>query len=154
MGFFCRSSDVAIVKILKISQISKLLKFPFSNTQLGDSRSVYFSSSVRDQVTSLIKSSNDFTFLTSIRQDRKNAGTIFAFSYGKYQTNRFVLDDYFLYFLTLFLYLSVFIDENFQLQIIQSYIFESCRTTCFYDLIFQREKNYHFRNVFFAELAG
>ena len=54
----------------------------------GSSRAVYFSSPVRDSITSLIQSSKEFSFLTSIRQQRQNSGTIFAFSYGKYQTNR------------------------------------------------------------------
>ena len=54
----------------------------------GSSRSVYFSSPVRDSITSLIQSSKEFSFLTSIRQKRQNSGTIFAFSYGQYQTNR------------------------------------------------------------------
>ena len=57
-------------------------------TSSGSSRSVYFSSPVRDSITSLIQSSKEFSFLTSIRQKRQNSGTIFAFSYGQYQTNR------------------------------------------------------------------
>ena len=55
---------------------------------LGSSRAVYYSSNTRDSITSLIQSSKEFSFLTSIRQNRQNTGTIFAFSYGKYQTNR------------------------------------------------------------------
>ena len=39
---------------------------------------------------SLIKSSKEFSFLTSIRQQRHNAGTIFAFSYGRYQSRRYL----------------------------------------------------------------
>ena len=54
----------------------------------GSSRAVYYSSNTRDSITSLIQSSKEFSFLTSIRQNRQNTGTIFAFSYGKYQTNR------------------------------------------------------------------
>ena len=56
----------------------------------GSSRSVYFSSPVRDSITSLLQSSKEFSFLTSIRQKRQNSGTIFAFSYGQYQTNRYL----------------------------------------------------------------
>ena len=54
----------------------------------GSSRAVYYSSPVRDSITTLIQSSKEFSFLTSIRQQRQNSGTIFAFSYGKHQTNR------------------------------------------------------------------
>jgi len=56
----------------------------------GSSRAVYYSSNARDSITSLIQSSKEFSFLTSIRQNRQNTGTIFAFSYGKYQTNRYL----------------------------------------------------------------
>jgi len=56
----------------------------------GSSRAVYYSSTARDSITSLIQSSKEFSFLTSIRQRRQNTGTIFAFSYGKYQTNRYL----------------------------------------------------------------
>jgi len=56
----------------------------------GSSRAVYYSSNTRDSITSLIQSSKEFSFLTSIRQNRQNTGTIFAFSYGKYQTNRYL----------------------------------------------------------------
>ena len=62
--------------------------FVFIDYPLGSSRAVYYSSVTRDSITSLIQSSKEFSFLTSIRQNRQNTGTIFAFSYGKYQTNR------------------------------------------------------------------
>jgi len=56
----------------------------------GVERSVYYSRHARDRVASLIQSSKEFAFVTSIRQQRLNSGTIFAFSYGKYQTNRYL----------------------------------------------------------------
>jgi len=56
----------------------------------GSARAVYYSHRSRDRAASLIQASKEFTFLTSIRQHRLNTGTIFSFSYGKYQTNRYL----------------------------------------------------------------
>lgn len=44
----------------------------------GNSRSVYYSAGVRDSLVSLVRSSSEFTFLTSVRQMRHNSGSLLS----------------------------------------------------------------------------
>lgn len=44
----------------------------------GSSRSVYYSAGVRDSVVSLVRSSSEFSFLTSVRQMRHNSGSLLS----------------------------------------------------------------------------
>ena len=45
---------------------------------LGSSRSVYYSAGVRDSLVSLVRSSSEFSFLTSVRQMRHNSGSLLS----------------------------------------------------------------------------
>ena len=48
------------------------------HTIIGSSRSVYYSSGVRDSLVSLVRSSSEFSFMTSLRQMRHNSGTLLS----------------------------------------------------------------------------
>ena len=48
------------------------------HTIIGSSRSVYYSSGVRDSLVSLVSSSSEFSFMTSLRQMRHNSGSLLS----------------------------------------------------------------------------
>ena len=54
----------------------------------GRARAVRLEGQAGDAAATLLQSSKEFSFLTSIRQQQGNTGTIFALSYGASQAER------------------------------------------------------------------